>query len=71
MGGLRDTVSLSLALIVAKNENLNIHLIDQILFLTVGIVVLTIILNGLFVMAKLGLDKLPIAKQQTFNKPCY
>lgn len=70
-GGLRGAVSLALALIVATNESLDIHLRDQILFLTAGIVVLTIIVNGSsmrFVMAKLGLDKLPIAKQQTLAK---
>jgi len=70
-GGLRGAVSLALALIVATNENLDIHLRDQILFLTAGIVVLTIIVNGSsmrFVMAKLGLDKLPLAKQQTLAK---
>ncbi len=70
-GGLRGAVSLALALIVATNETLDIHLRDQILFLTAGIVVLTIIVNGSsmrFVMAKLGLDKLPIAKQKTLAK---
>jgi len=70
-GGLRGAVSLALALIVATNENLDIQLRDQVLFLTAGIVVLTIIVNGSsmrFVMAKLGLDKLPKAKQQAFAK---
>ncbi|SFD19807.1 cation:proton antiporter [Pseudoalteromonas denitrificans] len=70
-GGLRGAVSLALALIVATNESLDIQLRDQILFLTAGIVVLTIIVNGSsmrFVMAKLGLDKLPKAKQQTLAK---
>jgi NhaP-type Na+/H+ or K+/H+ antiporter len=70
-GGLRGAVSLALALIVATNESLDIQLRDQILFLTAGIVVLTIIVNGSsmrFVMAKLGLDKLPVAKQKTLAK---
>ncbi|WP_065204377.1 cation:proton antiporter [Shewanella woodyi] len=70
-GGLRGAVSLALALIVATNESLDIQLRDQVLFLTAGIVVLTIVVNGSsmrFVMAKLGLDKLPKAKQQTFAK---
>ncbi|MEC4724453.1 sodium:proton antiporter [Shewanella sp. D64] len=70
-GGLRGAVSLALALIVATNEALDIQLRDQVLFLTAGIVVLTIVVNGSsmrFVMAKLGLDKLPKAKQQTFAK---
>jgi len=70
-GGLRGAVSLALALIVATNESLDIQLRDQVLFLTSGIVVLTIIVNGSsmrFVMAKLGLDKLPAAKQKTLAK---
>ncbi len=70
-GGLRGAVSLALALIVATNESLDIQLRDQILFLTAGIVVLTIIVNGStmrIVMAKLGLDKLPKAKQKTLAK---
>ena len=70
-GGLRGAVSLALALIVATNESLDIQLRDQVLFLTAGIVVLTIVVNGSsmrFVMAKLGLDKLPKAKQKTFAK---
>lgn len=70
-GGLRGAVSMALALIVATNEALDIQLRDQVLFLTAGIVVLTIVVNGStmrFVMAKLDLDKLPKAKQQTFAK---
>ncbi len=70
-GGLRGAVSLALALIVATNESLDIQLRDQVLFLTAGIVVLTIVVNGSsmrFVMAKLGLDQLPKAKQKTFAK---
>ncbi|MBE7215566.1 sodium:proton antiporter [Shewanella benthica] len=70
-GGLRGAVSLALALIVATNESLDIQLRDQVLFLTAGIVVLTIVVNGSsmrFVMAKCGLDKLPKAKQKTFAK---
>lgn len=70
-GGLRGAVSLALALIVATTESLDIQLRDQVLFLTAGIVVLTIVVNGSsmrFVMAKLGLDKLPKAKQKTFAK---
>jgi len=70
-GGLRGAVSLALALIVATNESLDSQLRDQVLFLTSGIVVLTIIVNGSsmrFVMAKLGLDKLPAAKQKTLAK---
>jgi len=70
-GGLRGAVSLALALMVATNEALDSQLRDQILFLTAGIVVLTIVINGSsmsFIMARLGLDRLPKAKQQTFDK---
>ena len=70
-GGLRGAVSLALALIVASNESLDSQLRDQILFLTAGIVVLTIVVNGStmrMVMAKLGLEKLPLAKQKTLAK---
>lgn len=70
-GGLRGAVSLALALVVAQNENIPKELGDQILFLTAGIVVLTILINGLTMqrlLSYLGLDKLPPAKEATVKK---
>ncbi len=70
-GGLRGAVSMALALIVASNESLPQGIRDQILFLTAGIVVLSIVVNGSTmakVMALLGLNKLPKAKQEAFAK---
>ena len=70
-GGLRGAVSMALALIVASNESLPQSIRDQILFLTAGIVVLSIVVNGSTmakVMALLGLNKLPKAKQEAFAK---
>ena len=45
-GGLRGAVSLALALIIASNDNISQPLRQQILVLTVGVVVLTILING-------------------------
>ncbi|NQY95458.1 MAG: cation:proton antiporter [Campylobacteraceae bacterium] len=70
-GGLRGAVSLALALVVAQNTSIPKEIGDQILFLTAGIVVLTILINGLTMeklLAKLGLDKLPPAKEATVQK---
>ena len=70
-GGLRGAVSLALALVVAQNENIPKEIGDQILFLTAGIVVMTILINGLTMeklLAYLGLDKLPPAKEATVQK---
>ncbi len=70
-GGLRGAVSLALALIVATNTHIDSQLGEQILFLSAGIVVLSIIINGSsmgYLMKKLNLDKMPEAKQKTFNK---
>lgn len=70
-GGIRGAVSMAMALIVATNSELSQVVKDQILFLTAGIVVLTIVVNGStmsYVMAMLGLDKLPKAKQEAFAK---
>ncbi|GAA4650290.1 hypothetical protein GCM10023116_25730 [Kistimonas scapharcae] len=70
-GGLRGAVSMALALMVAANDSLPLDIRNQILFLTAGVVVLTIVINGgtmRLVMAKLGLDKLPKAKQKTLEK---
>lgn len=70
-GGLRGAVALALALVVAQDRRVPIELGDQILFLTAGIVVLTLLINGSsmpFVLKLLGLDKLPPAKQSTVDK---
>lgn len=70
-GGLRGAVSLSLALVVAQNENISKEVGDQILFLTAGIVVLTILINGLTMeklLAYLKLDRLPDAKEVSLQK---
>ena len=70
-GGLRGAVSLALALSVAQSDLIPKEIGDQILFLTAGIVVLTILINGMTmekVLSLLGLDKLPPAKEATVNK---
>ena len=70
-GGLRGAVSLALALIIAQDSILSKEIGDQILFLTAGIVVLTIIINSstmTLLLKKLGLDKLPPAKQVSLDK---
>ncbi|MCE0493090.1 cation:proton antiporter [Vibrio salinus] len=73
-GGLRGAVSLALALILHQNSALGYELGDQILFLTAGIVALTIIINATsmtWVLEKLGLDKLPPGKQASLDKARY
>ena len=70
-GGLRGAVSLALALTVAQNELIPKAIGDQVLFLCAGIVVLTILINGStmgWLLKKLGLDRLPDAKQATVDK---
>jgi NhaP-type Na+/H+ or K+/H+ antiporter len=70
-GGLRGAVSLALALIIAQDTVLPGELGDQILFLTAGIVVLTIVVNAssmTVVLRYLGLDRLPPAKQASLDK---
>jgi len=70
-GGLRGAVSLALALSVAQSDFIPKEMGDQILFLTAGIVVLSILINGMTmekVLSLLGLDKLPPAKEATVNK---
>ena len=69
-GGLRGAVALALALAVAQTEAIPIEIRQQILFLTSGLVVLSILFNGgsmKLLMAKLGLDKLPAGKQRTVD----
>ncbi len=73
-GGLRGAVSLALALILNQSTVLSAELGDQILFLTAGIVVLTIVINATSmtrVLAKLNLDKLPPGKQAALDKARY
>ncbi len=70
-GGLRGAVSLALALTVVANDQIPKAIGDQVMFLSAGIVVLTILINGSsmgMVLHWLGLDKLPPAKQATVDK---
>lgn len=70
-GGLRGAVSLALALTVAQAATIPTALGNQILFLSAGIVVLTILVNGSsmgWLLAQLGLNRLPDAKQATVDK---
>ncbi len=70
-GGLRGAVALALALSVAQNELFPPAVRDQILFLSAGIVVLTILVNGSsirWLLKFLGLDSLPAAKQATVDR---
>jgi len=70
-GGLRGAVSLSLALSIAQDDRIPKVVGEQILFLTAGIVVLTIVINGSTMEALLhyfGLDKLPPAKEASVQK---
>jgi NhaP-type Na+/H+ or K+/H+ antiporter len=70
-GGLRGAISLSLALSLAQDDAVPALLRDQILFLTAGIVVLTIVINGStieWLLHLLSLDKLPPAKEASVQK---
>lgn len=70
-GGLRGAISLSLALSLSQDEAVPAILRDQILFLTAGIVVLTIVINGStieWLLHKLELDRLPPAKEASVLK---
>ena len=70
-GGLRGAVSLALALAIAQDEAVPEVLREQVLFLTAGIVVLTIVINGStmeWLLGLLKLDKLPPAKQASVLK---
>ncbi len=72
-GGLRGAVSLSLALSLAQDEAVPEQLRDQILFLTAGIVFLTIVINGStmeWLLHLLNLDTLPPAKEESVRKAC-
>lgn len=64
-GGLRGAVALALALIVAHDPAVASPWGEQVLFLTAGVVVLTILINGGtlgWLFRRLGLDRLPPAK---------
>jgi len=70
-GGLRGAVALAMALTLAQDQRIPQELGDQILFLTAGIVVLTLLINGTtmpLVLRLLGLDRLPAAKQATVDQ---
>jgi len=65
-GGLRGAVSLALALIVAQNPKIDHVLGRQVLLVTAGVVLLTILVNGTTMgrlLAKLGYDKPPLGEQ--------
>ena len=70
-GGLRGAVALALALTLVQGDLLKPSIADEILFLCAGVVVLTLIINATtmsWLLAKLGLDQLPPAKQATVTK---
>ena len=70
-GGLRGAVSLSLALSIAQDSAVPEPLREQILFLTAGIVFLTIVINGStmeWLLKMLHLDTLPPAKEASVQK---
>ncbi|QLC73176.1 sodium:proton antiporter [Pseudomonas sp. LPB0260] len=70
-GGLRGAVALALALSVAQQSQIDAEIREQVLFLTAGLVVLTIVINGGTISALLrylGLAQLPAAKRATVLK---
>jgi NhaP-type Na+/H+ or K+/H+ antiporter/CRP-like cAMP-binding protein len=69
-GALRGAIGLALALIVAGEPSIDQEIRDQFLFLTAGIVTLTLLINATtikFLVQRLGLLKLPAAKALTVN----
>jgi Na+/H+ antiporter len=63
-GGLRGAVSLALALAVSQHPSIERVLGDQILQVTAGVVLLTILVNGTstgLLLRKLGFDQLPLS----------
>ena len=65
-GGLRGAVSLALALLLAQREDIDPELRRQILFVTAGVVLLTILVNGSTIghlLKRLGLDQPPLGRQ--------
>jgi NhaP-type Na+/H+ or K+/H+ antiporter len=70
-GALRGAVGLALALIVAGMESLPVNIRDQFLFLTAGIVMLTLLVNATtikFIVNKLGLTKIASSKAIILNQ---
>ncbi|MEH6471069.1 MAG: cation:proton antiporter [Halopseudomonas sp.] len=70
-GGLRGAVALALALMLAQHPNVDNAWGEQVLFMTAGIVALTILINGStmgWLFTRLGLDQLPPAKQATIER---
>jgi len=66
-GGLRGAVSLALVLIVFQHPEVPLALRDQMLVISVGVVLLTILVNGTTIAAvlrKLGNDKPPLFERQ-------
>jgi NhaP-type Na+/H+ or K+/H+ antiporter len=70
-GSLRGAVGLALALIVAGTEMIPVEVRDQFLFLTAGIVMLTLLVNATtikFIVNKLGLTKIAASKAIIMNQ---
>lgn len=70
-GGLRGAIALALALAASQDERIPAALGGQILFLAAGIVVLSILVNGMsmrLVLKYTGYDRLPPAKQAVVDK---
>ena len=74
-GALRGAIGLALALIVAGEESIDENVRNEFLFLTAGIVTLTLLVNATtirFLLQKLGLTKVPPAKAlMAFNAKQY
>ncbi|OFY37595.1 MAG: hypothetical protein A2Z69_01160 [Bacteroidetes bacterium RBG_13_44_24] len=70
-GALRGAVGLALALIVAGMETLPVEIRDQFLFLTAGIVMLTLLINATtikFIVDKLGMTRMAASKAIILNQ---
>lgn len=70
-GGLRGAVSLALVLTLSMDSKIPTAVSEQMLFLTAGIVVLTIVINGStmeWLLHWLKLDKLPAGKEASVRK---
>ncbi len=69
--GLRGAVSLALVLTVAQEPSIPAAVRDQMLFLCAGIVVLSVVINGMsmeWLLQRLGMSGLPAAKQITVDR---
>lgn len=69
-GALRGAIGLALALIVAGTESIPEDIRDQFLFLTAGIVTLTLLINATtikWLVSKLGMLRVSPAKQAMIN----